>query len=84
MYSVREEVDSLFDGSLLRRAREREGYSQTELAKESGIAQHTISRVENGVATPRGYTLRHLTGAPGRRVSDFFVDEGGAGGDSAA
>jgi transcriptional regulator with XRE-family HTH domain len=44
-------------------ARERKGISQNELSKISGVAQKTISRIENAMDTPRISTLFKLTSA---------------------
>ena len=56
----------------LRQIRERAGYSQQELADESGVSQHTISEIELGRRKPRGRTLRKLASVLGVEVADFF------------
>lgn len=44
----------LMVGELLRSARQKSGWSQGELAKQSGISQSTIWRIENGlIAEPK-------------------------------
>ena len=44
----------------LRYIREQAGYSQQDLADESGVSQHTISEIELGRRRPQGRTLRKL------------------------
>jgi len=44
----------------LRRIREQAGYTQQQLADESGVSQHTISELELGRRKPQGRTLRKL------------------------
>lgn len=40
--------------------REKEGISQSELSRRSGVPQKTISRMENGLSTPSLETLYKL------------------------
>jgi transcriptional regulator with XRE-family HTH domain len=55
----------------LREWREAQGETQKELAERSGVAEHTISRVENGAGlTPP--TARKLAGALGISVVDLL------------
>ncbi len=56
----------------LRQIREQAGYSQQELADESGVSQHTISEIELGRRKPHGRTLRKLAGVLDVEVADFF------------
>src|SRR5215217_3942701 len=56
----------------LRHIREQAGYSQQELADESGVSQHTISEIELGRRKPQGRTLRKLASVLGVEVRDFF------------
>lgn len=50
-------------GEFIRELREQKGYSIEELADRAGISGKTISRLENGQSTARGYTLKKLAGA---------------------
>src|SRR5215217_9397370 len=59
----------------LRHIREQAGYSQQELADESGVSQHTISEIELGRRKPQGRTLRKLAKVLGVEVRDFFEEE---------
>jgi transcriptional regulator with XRE-family HTH domain len=43
--------------------RERRGLSQRELSKLSGVPQKTISRIENGLDSPKIETLGKLASA---------------------
>jgi transcriptional regulator with XRE-family HTH domain len=58
----------------LRYIREQAGYSQQELADESGVSQHTISEIELGRRKPQGRTLRKLAKVLGVEVRDFFEE----------
>jgi transcriptional regulator with XRE-family HTH domain len=55
-------------GSLIRRARERAGLTQAELAARAGTSQPAIARYETGQATPRFDTARRLVEACGCRL----------------
>jgi len=52
--------------------RRRKGWSQKDLAEESGVGQDTISGLESGRHEPRPSTLRKLADALGVEVADFF------------
>jgi len=52
--------------------RRRKGWSQKELAEESGVGQDTISGIESGRHEPRPSTLRKLADALDVEVADFF------------
>jgi transcriptional regulator with XRE-family HTH domain len=58
----------------LRQIRERAGYSQQDLADESGVSQHTISEIELGRRKPQGRTLRKLAQVLGVEVADLYGD----------
>jgi transcriptional regulator with XRE-family HTH domain len=49
----------------LREAREAAFLSQDELAERSGVAKANISKIERGLQTPRGATIRKLAEALG-------------------
>jgi transcriptional regulator with XRE-family HTH domain len=57
---------------MLRQIRELAGYSQQELADESGVSQHTISEIELGRRKPQGRTLRKLAEILGVEVADLL------------
>ena len=44
-------------GNLIRRARKRRGWSQTELGEKSGLRQETVSLIENGNPATRLDTI---------------------------
>jgi transcriptional regulator with XRE-family HTH domain len=52
--------------------RRRKGWSQKDLAEESGVGQDTISGIESGRHEPRPSTLRKLANALDVEVADFF------------
>jgi transcriptional regulator with XRE-family HTH domain len=56
----------------LREFRRHKGWSQKDLADESGVGQDTISGIEKGRHEPRPSTLRKLADALGVEVADFF------------
>jgi transcriptional regulator with XRE-family HTH domain len=56
----------------LRHIREQAGYSQQDLANESGVSQHTISELELSRRKPQGRTLRKLAEVLDVEVADFF------------
>lgn len=56
----------------LRHTREQVGYSQQELADESGVSQHTISEIELGRRKPQGRTLRKLAKVLRVEVADLI------------
>ena len=58
----------------LRHIREQAGYSQQDLADESGVSQHTISELELGRRKPQGRTLRKLAKVLGVEVADLRED----------
>jgi transcriptional regulator with XRE-family HTH domain len=51
------------DGSLLKKAREANGWSRRELARNASIAAKTIARIERGAQLPLPATLRALVDA---------------------
>jgi transcriptional regulator with XRE-family HTH domain len=55
----------------LRYMREQAGYSQQDLADESGVSQHTISEIELGRRKPQGRTLRKLAKTLGVEVANL-------------
>jgi len=75
-------------GSLLRRARSRNGVSQAELARRVGTAQPAISRIEKDQISPTLETFERLLNAVGETlsISTFALDEPapGAGNQSIA
>ncbi len=49
-------------------AKDRKGISQRELSRLSGVAQKTISRIENGIDVPTLETLGKLANALGMSI----------------
>jgi transcriptional regulator with XRE-family HTH domain len=58
----------------LKEIRRQKGWSQKDLADESGVGQDTISGIESGRHEPRPSTLRKLAEALGIQVADFFKE----------
>jgi predicted nucleotidyltransferase/DNA-binding XRE family transcriptional regulator len=55
-------------GAVLRKARDRAGLSQTELAAMAGTSQSAIARYETGAAAPSVATLERLLATCGERL----------------
>jgi uncharacterized protein len=55
-------------GELVREMRLRRTMSQRELAERSGTSQAVISRIEQGLASPRVATLERIVAAMGERL----------------
>ena len=60
----------------LKLARKKEGWTQTDLSKQSNVCRTTISRIENGFidAVPL-YTLKKLATALNSTVQELFLNE---------
>ncbi len=54
--------------AILRAARIRAGLTQRELARQAGIAQPAVSRIERGGVSPRAATLERLLRACGEEL----------------
>jgi transcriptional regulator with XRE-family HTH domain len=65
-------VDSV--GQRLKEERRRKGWSQRDLARETGVNADTISGIETGQHEPRPSTLRRLAEGLGIEVADFFQE----------
>ena len=63
-------------GERLRRVRQRHGLSQRELAKEAGVANATISLIENGKLNPTVSMLKKVLEGVPISLTAFFSDEG--------
>jgi transcriptional regulator with XRE-family HTH domain len=57
----------------LREVRERLFVTQAELSERTGIAEATISRLENGAQRPRITTVRKIAGALGVPPEELIV-----------
>jgi transcriptional regulator with XRE-family HTH domain len=66
-------VDDL--GPRLRRLREQQGWSLSELAQYSGVSRAMINRVERGLSSPTAAILGRLSGAFGLTVSQLLEPE---------
>ena len=61
-------------GHRLREERQLRGWSQRDLAHETGVNTDTISGIETGQHEPRPSTLRKLAGGLGIEVRDLFTE----------
>ena len=61
-------------GARIRAHREQQGLTQTELAKQIGVADAQISRWENGRAMPIPRYLEAIAEALGVRPEAFFIN----------
>lgn len=55
-----EYIHQVFDGAILRQAREQLGYTQDAVAAYVGVTSHTVSRWENNERNPRFSNLKPL------------------------
>ncbi len=62
-------------GERLRRARERAGLGQRDLADAAGVGTATITRLERGQTQARPVTVRRLAAALGVRVPWLSIGE---------
>jgi transcriptional regulator with XRE-family HTH domain len=65
------------DGEKLRRARQKQFLTQTELAEKAELTLSTLSRLENGLQQARISTVRRLALALGIHPSELLQDDGG-------
>jgi transcriptional regulator with XRE-family HTH domain len=65
-------VDNI--GQRLREERQLKGWSQRDLARETGVNTDTISGIETGQHEPRPSTLRKLAEGLGIEVRDLFME----------
>ena len=61
------------DGNRIFDLRMREGWTQEDLARESGVPAATISRLENNERTPRFSTIRKLADPLGVDFKELLV-----------
>ena len=61
-------------GQRLREERQLRGWSQRDLARETGVNTDTISGIETGAHEPRPSTLRKLAEGLGIEVRDLFAE----------
>lgn len=65
-------------GERLRELRRSHGLSQRELARQSGVANATISLIENGKLNPTVSMLKKVLDGVPLRLSEFFSDKADA------
>ncbi|MEA2554880.1 MAG: hypothetical protein QOI60_211 [Actinomycetota bacterium] len=63
--------------TMVKTARRRAGFTQRELARRSGVAQPTVSRIESGRMSPTFDTLSALVRTCGMQL--LALDRGGRG-----
>ncbi len=68
-YDIYEEIRKLIVDM-----REREGLTQKQLAKKSGLTQSNISNIEKGVTRPTVESLKKIADAFGKRLIVEFAD----------
>ena len=62
-------------GERLKQIRERNRLSQRQLARQSGVANATISQIESGKLNPTVSMLKKVLDGVPLRLSEFFSDE---------
>jgi Zn-dependent peptidase ImmA (M78 family)/transcriptional regulator with XRE-family HTH domain len=65
----------VFNREMLTLARESRGWNQSELAHQLGIAQATISKIENGLRDPTDEQIRRFASFLGYKQEFFFLKE---------
>jgi len=75
---ARDSADRAGAGARLRQIREERGLSQEQVHALSGVAQETLSRIENGHRDPRMDTLRKLAVALSMDVAELLAKMAGA------
>lgn len=65
------------DGGLIRRKRIGLGHGVNRFAALAGISGAALSRIENGLRTPRPETLKKITDALGCPVDEVIAEEDG-------
>jgi Zn-dependent peptidase ImmA (M78 family)/transcriptional regulator with XRE-family HTH domain len=69
------ETMRVFNREMLTLARESRGWNQIEMAHHLGIAQATISKIENGLREPTDEQIRRFASCLGYRHEFFFLKE---------
>lgn len=59
-------------GAILKSYREHKGYTHKQLGEKAGVAQSTISEIENNKKSPTVETLRKILNALDLTLSEFF------------
>lgn len=62
-------------GRIIHVTRQERSISQSELASLCGLKQPNLSRIENGLATPRRKTLEKIAMALGLQVEDLLSEQ---------
>lgn len=70
---AREQASDLAVGARLKVVREKAGLTQRELAKRSGVANATISLIEQEAHAPSLASLHRILGAVPISIADFFA-----------
>ncbi|MGD2161477.1 MAG: helix-turn-helix domain-containing protein [Anaerolineales bacterium] len=66
------EGDALNVGTKIRDLRKTRGFTQSELAEESGLSTNTLSMIERGVTSPNLITLQKIATALRLDINNFF------------
>jgi transcriptional regulator with XRE-family HTH domain len=67
------------DGRLIRRKRIGLGHGVNRFAAIAGVSSAALSRIENGLRSPRPETLKKITDALGCQMFEVIAEENGAG-----
>lgn len=66
------------DGRLIRRKRIGLGHGVNRFAAIAGVSSAALSRIENGLRSPRPETLKKITDALGCQIYEVVAEENGA------
>ncbi|WP_425392068.1 helix-turn-helix domain-containing protein [Ekhidna sp.] len=62
-------------GEIIAKSRSEKGFSQEELAHQSGVSVRTVQRIEKGIVRPHGHTLKALSKALGLELSQLRLKD---------
>jgi transcriptional regulator with XRE-family HTH domain len=65
------------DGRLIRRKRIGLGHGVNRFAAIAGVSSAALSRIENGLRSPRPETLKKITDALGCQIHEVIAEENG-------
>ena len=68
------QLDVVYIGEKLRKARFKAGLTQAELAEKAGTTQTTVARIERDAVQPEVTTVRRLAAALGVSIADLLEE----------
>ena len=62
----------MFDVNKLRAFRERQGYSEADIARHLGVSQPAYHKYEIGVSLPNANMLKRIADVLDREINEFY------------